>query len=33
MTPLISLRDVRYRYSGREVLSGVDLIFCRASLL
>ncbi len=24
MTPLISLRDVRYRYSGREVLSGVD---------
>lgn len=24
MTPLISLRDARYRYSGREVLSGVD---------
>lgn len=24
MTPLISLRDVRYRYSGREVLSGID---------
>lgn len=24
MTPLISLRDVQYRYSGREVLSGVD---------
>ncbi len=24
MTPLISLRDARYRYSGREVLSGID---------
>lgn len=24
MKPLISLRDVQYRYSGREVLSGVD---------
>lgn len=24
MTPLISLRDARYRYSGWEVLSGVD---------